>query len=265
MKNPPLVGLVATGSLARSWFLTVAEQAGRLGPVISSNYRVASRFVNTLQAGVPAEDYGLLDSCKLILVRVGEDEWYEVLEGLVQSPNKWKGKSVILCDTDLDSSEWCELEKRGASVATMLYTEINEQSCYVMEGNPKAVTDAQAILNLPRVRVIELARSRKAVYLACREAAAMIVPLAAAAEEELRRAGVKADTAAWMVEHWFQDGLRAYKKAGRRAWNGDWYRFRSTLVSSLGEGPPARIPPRQQGRKVANDVSDRGGHRVSEV
>src|SRR5882724_9272112 len=135
MKNPPLVGLVATGSLARSWFLTVAEQAARLGPVLSSNYRVASRFVNTLQAGVPADDYGLLNSCKLILIRVGEDEWYEVLEGLIQAPIKWKGKSVLLCDTDLESSEYCEIEKRGGSVATMIYTEINEQSCYVMEGN----------------------------------------------------------------------------------------------------------------------------------
>jgi hypothetical protein len=232
--------------MARSWFLTVAAQAGRLGPVISSNYRVASRFVNTLRAGVPAEDYGLLDPCKLILVRVGEDEWYEVLEGLVQAQINWNGKSIILCDTDLDSSEWCELEQRGASVASLLYTEINDQSYYVMEGNPKAVADAQAILNLPRVRVIELARSRKSMFLACREAAAMIVPLAAAAEEELRRAGVKPDTAAWMVEHWFQDGLRAYKKAGRRAWNGNWYRFRSTLVSSLSEqtlsGPPLGKP-----------------------
>jgi hypothetical protein len=255
MKNPPLVGLVATGSLARSWFLTIAEQAGNLGPVISSNCRVASRFVNTLQAGEPAEDYGLLDSCKLILIRVGEDELFEVLDGLAQARIGWKGKSVILCDTDLESSEWCELEKRGASVATMLHTEINDQSCYVMEGNPRAVAEAQAILNLPRVRVIELARSRKALYLACREAAAMIVPLAAAAEEELRRAGVKPDTAAWMVEHWFRDGLRAYKKAGRRAWNGDWYRFRSTLVSSLGGGSPERIPP---GRETAGDHEDAG-------
>ena len=258
MKNPLLVGLVATGSLSRSWFLTVAEQAERLGPVISSNYRVASRFVNTLQAGEPAEDYGLLDSCKLILVRVGEDEWYEVLEGLAQSRIKWKGKSVVLCDTDLDSSEWCQLEKLGGSVATMLYTEINEQSCYVMEGNAKAIADAQAMLNLPRVRVIELHRSHKALYLACREAAAMIVPLAAAAEEDLRRAGVKADTAAWMVEHWFQDGLRAYKKAGRRAWNGDWYRFRSTLVSSLGEEALVRIPPGQQGPRAAVDAKVNG-------
>src|SRR5450432_638180 len=193
MKNPPLVGLVATGSLARSWFLTIAEQAGNLGPVISSNCRVASRFVNTLQAGEPAEDYGLLNSCKLILVRVGEDEWYEVLEGLVQARIAWKGKSVVLCDTDLDSSEWCGIEKLGGSVASMLYTEINDQSCYVMEGNAKAIADAQAILNLPRVRVIELGRSQKSLYLACREAAAMIVPLAAAAEEDLRRAGGKAD------------------------------------------------------------------------
>ena len=264
MKNPPLVGLVATGSLARSWFLTVAGQAGRLGPVISSNFRVASRFVNTLQAGAPAVDYGLLDSCKLILVRVREDEWYEVLEGLLQAPIKWKGKSVILCDTDLDSSEWCELEQRGGSVATILHTEINEQSCYVMEGNPKAVNDAQTILSLRRVRVIELARGQKSLYLACREAAALIVPLAAAAEEDLRRAGVKPETAAWMVEHWFQDGLRAYKKAGRRAWNGDWYRFRSRLVSSLGDGPvTSRIPPGQQG-PVEEVGSKRGDRRANE-
>ncbi len=259
MKNPPLVGLVATGSLARSWFLTVAAQAARLGPVLSSNFRVASRFVNTLRAGVPAEEYGLLDSCKLILIRVGEDEWYEVLEGLMQAPIKWKGKTVILCDTDVESSEWCELEKRGGSVATMIYTEINDQSCYVMEGNPKAVADAQTILNLPRVRVIELARSQKSLYLACREAAAMIVPLAAAAEEELRRAGVKPDTAAWMVEHWFQDGLRAYKKAGRRAWNGDWYKFRSTLISSLGEASLPRMPPRQEGPGETVETKVGGG------
>ena len=244
MKNPPLVGLVATGSLARSWFITVAEQAERLGPVISSNYRVASRFANTLQAGVPAEGYGLLDSCKLILIRVGEDEWFEVLDGLIRARLDWKGKSVILCDTALDSSEWYELSALGASIATMMYAEINDQSCYVMEGNPKAVADAQVILNLPRVRVIELARAGKSLYLACRETAAMIVPLAASAEEELRRAGVKADTAAWMVEHWFRDGLRAYKKSGRRAWNGNWFRFRSALVSSLGDdGTVNRLPP----------------------
>jgi hypothetical protein len=233
--------LVATGSIARSWFLTIAGPPVRLGPVISSNFRVASRFVNTLQAGVPAEDYGLLDPCKLILVRVGEDEWFEVLDGLARARIGWKGKSVILCDTDSESSEWGDLKQRGASVATMLYTEINGQSCYIMEGDPKAVADAQAILDLPRVRVIELARSYKSMYLACREAAAMIVPLAAAAEEDLRRAGVKADTAAWMVEHWFQDGLRAYKKAGRRAWNGDWFRFRNALVSSLGDRKPPEV------------------------
>ena len=258
MKNPPLVGLVATGSIARSWFLTVAAQAPRLGPVLSSNYRVASRFVNTLRAGVPAEDYGLLDSCNLILIRVGEDEWYEVLEGLLQASIGWKGKSVILCDTDLDSSEYGELETRGGAVATMIYSEINEQSCYIVEGSSKAISDAQAAFNLPRTRVIELARSQKSLYLACREAAAMIVPLAAAAEEDLRRAGVKADTAAWMVEHWFQDGLRAYKKAGRRAWNGDWYRFRNSLVSSLADSSLTRIPPGHAAAAAAAGASEGG-------
>jgi hypothetical protein len=231
--------------LARSWFLTVAEQADRLGPVISSNYRVASRFVNTLQAGVPAEKYGSLDSCRLILIRVSADEWFEVLDGLLEAPIDWKGKCLVLCDTDLESSEWSALEKRGAGVATMLYTEIDDQSCYVMEGNSRAMAEAQAILNLPRVRVIELAPGRKGMYLACRQAAAMIVPLAAAAEEDLRTAGVKPETAAWMVEHWFHDGLRAYKKAGRRAWNGDWYRFRSTLVSSL--------TPREEAPRAADE------------
>ena len=247
MKQPPLVGLVATGSLARSWFMTVAAQASRLGPVLSSNYRVASRFVNTLQAGVPALEYGLLDPCRVILVRVGEDEWYEVLEGLLEAPIRWKGKSIILCDTDLESSEWGELEKRGGAVATMMYAEIGGQSRYVMEGNNKALADAHTVLKLPKFRLIELASSQKARYLACREAAAMIVPLAAAAEEDLRRSGVKPKAAAWMVENWFQDGLRAYKKAGRRAWNGDWYRFRNTLVSSLGEVAVARMPASRQG------------------
>jgi hypothetical protein len=220
---------------------------------------VASRFVNTLQAGMPTEDYGLLDSCKLILVRVGEDEWFEVLDGLAKARIGWEGKSIILCDTDSESSEWSELETRGAAVATMLHTEVDEQSCYVMEGDPRAVAVAQTILNLPRVRVIELTRSHKSIFLACRKAAAMIVPLAAAAEEDLRRAGVKADTAAWMVEHWFQDGLRAYKKAGRRAWNGDWFQFRSTLISTLGDGA-VRIPPGRQGAKraVPQEVAEDG-------
>lgn len=233
MKNPQLVGLVATGSMARSWVFTVAAQSDSLGPVLSSNFRVASRFANTLQAGKPAESYESLNSCKLILIRVAEDELFEVLDGMAKAEIQWKGKLVILCDTATESSEWSELESRGAAVATLTYTEVGGYPRYVIEGSPRAVAEAPVILDLPRMQVIELGRCRKSVYLAGQQAAGMIVPLAAAAEEELRKAGVSPETAAWLVEQMLSDRLRAYKKAGRRAWNGDWIRFRTVFSTSL--------------------------------
>jgi predicted short-subunit dehydrogenase-like oxidoreductase (DUF2520 family) len=244
MKNPPLIGLVVTGNIARSWISRAVEHLDRLGPIVSSSFRLSNRIANTLRAGVPAEQYDEFNCCKVILIRVAEDELHEVLAGLAAAQIQWREKTIILCDTVSDSSEWDELERRGASVATLTYLRIGGDDRYVVEGDPKAIHNTVTALALPPAQVVEIGRSRKALYLACRKAASMVVPLAAAADEELRRAGVQPDKAAWMVEQWLQDGLRAYRKNGRRAWNGDWIAFRKVMDSAFaGEDSIARIPP----------------------
>jgi hypothetical protein len=256
MKHHRLVGLVATGNIARSWISRVVDQLDRLGPIVSSSYRLSCRIANTLQAGVPVEQYEAFDSCKLILVRVAEDELHEVLAGLADAGIAWRGKSVLLCDTLIESSEWRDLEARGATVATLTYVQIGYEERFVLEGDPKAVSNALSILSLPRTRVVVIQRSHKALYLACREAASMVVPLAAAADAELRRAGVQPEKAAWMVEQWLQEGLRAYRRSGRKAWNGDWIAFRKVLASTVGVDRPFRIAPTHTESK-ARAASDR--------
>ena len=191
---------------------------------------------------MPAEQYEALNACKIILIRVAEDELHEVLAGLSAARIAWRGKTVVLCDTLSDSSEWSDLEGRGAAVATLTYLRIGGDDRFVVEGNPRAVHDVVSTLTLPPHRIVEIQRSYKALYLACREAASMVVPLAAAADEELRRAGVEPDKASWMVEQWLQDGLRAYRKNGRRAWNGDWLAFRKVMASTFAVGPPGPGP-----------------------
>src|ERR1700749_2670795 len=105
MKKAQSVGLIGTGSLTdtpltRFWWLSE-----RLGPVKSASYRVASRIANMLRAGHPVKDYAEFETCSLILIAVPDESVAHVVQEMLSSGIVWRGKSVVLCSTWLDSGE----------------------------------------------------------------------------------------------------------------------------------------------------------------
>jgi hypothetical protein len=263
MTRTPTIALIATGNLSRSWMRQLPRLLEHLGPVFSSNPRTASRIVNILQAGTAASDAGALAEPSLVLVRVGEGELARLRASLTTNPVDWQGKVVVLCDTRSDSAEWAELEQRGAMVATLNCIDGVLGFRFVMEGHPEAIRQAQYALGLSRADVLEIQRSRKSLYDAGRRAATLVVPLAVAAEEGLRQAGVEPKQAARLVEQFLMDGLRSYRKSGLRGWSGDYRRVLDFVEQTAHpvEAPrPARKRPARSGQAAAAMSAVAGRH-----
>ena len=109
MKKSTSVGLIASGNLTDSPLSRFRWLSGRLGPVKSQNYRLASRIANILSAGHPVKDYAELDACGLILVCVPDQALPKIVAELISSKIQWRRKSVVLCSTWLDRSHLHEL------------------------------------------------------------------------------------------------------------------------------------------------------------
>ncbi|MEO7141950.1 MAG: DUF2520 domain-containing protein [Bryobacteraceae bacterium] len=220
MRRSPSLALMGGGRVSQSFVARLPRLAPRLGPVAALSYRVACRIANTLRAGDAVRDYAPFDVCKLILVWVPEEQLAATLTGLASAPVNWTAKSVVLCGSWRGSEALEELERRGASCASLDPIDTSE-SKFLAEGGALAIQRIRDLIGGARERVMEVSRESKPLYLAGMTLAGdVLVPLLVAAAESLRAAGLASAPAASILQVAVHQATRGCVKAGRKAWRG---------------------------------------------
>ena len=219
MKLRKTAGLVGAGGVSQSFVARMPMFLEQLGPVKGSSLKVSRRIANGLRAGFGVDDYGALDPCSLIWVCVPENQ----LDGLASqlaSSLPLAGRTVVLCDVLRDSLWPSPLRTAGARLATLNCIPESLERKFVAEGHPLALADLRKLLVRDRRRLIEIRPATKPLYLAgVHLASHLLLPWVAGAAESLRAAGFPRSEAVCAVEALGERTLRAYRKAGDKAWN----------------------------------------------
>lgn len=221
MAKSQLIALVAGGQVSRSFLVRLPRLRERIGPVKAASTRVASRIVNAIHAGYPVRDYKSITDARVIAIQVPAERLAHTLEQMRATGANWHGKTVLLCDAKLSSAALETLSLVGASVASMAPIEGFDERRFVVEGDPHAVRVARMLVEDNRTRIVEIAPGAKDLFLAGLVfATSLFTPMAAAATECLKGAGLETGVAAFVAERLFERSLRGYMKAGRKSWGG---------------------------------------------
>ena len=219
MKLRKSAGLVGAGGVSQSFVARLPAFLEQLGPVKGSSLKVSRRIANALRAGVGVADYCALESCGLIWIYAPEN----LVDGLAQqlaSALPLAGKTVVLCDMLRDSLWPSPLRTSGARVATLNCVPESLERKFVAEGHPLALVALRKLLARDRRKLIEIRPATKPLYLAgVHLASHLLLPWVAGAAESLRAAGFSRSEAVSAVEALGERTLRAYGKAGDKAWN----------------------------------------------
>lgn len=217
MKKKSAAGLITAGGVGRSLVPRLPHLLASIGPVVASSLRVARRISNSLRAGRAAADFSALAACDLIWIAVPDAALDRVLRHLA-SQIRVEGKMIVLCDSVRDSAFAAALHQ--ARVASLNAIDPEARSL-VAEGHPAVVSELRRLAALEKRKLIEIHPSSKALYLAGSQLAGdLLLPWIAAAVESLRAAGFSRIEATHVVEMIGARSLRAYSKAGAKAWSG---------------------------------------------
>jgi hypothetical protein len=218
MKRAPM-GLVAAGGVTRSFLSRMPVLLGHVGPVKAASFRVARRIANSLRAGDAVLNYSELEPCHLIWIAVPDAGLDRVFRDLAAA-GSLSGKIVVLCGSTRDSFWPSPLLGGGARLATLNCVEESNERLFVAEGDPDAMRELRRVIAAEKRRMIELRAASKALYLSgVHLAAHLLLPWIAASVESLRDAGFSRLEATQLANALGGRALRAYVKAGPKAWS----------------------------------------------
>jgi predicted short-subunit dehydrogenase-like oxidoreductase (DUF2520 family) len=219
MKVQKTAGLVGAGGVSRSFLARMPAVLARLGPVKGASYQVSRRIANGLHAGFGVSSYGALQECELIWIAVPEYMLDSVTQQLADEIHL-DGKIVVLCDALRDSLCPSPLRTAGARLASLHCVPASEERIFAAEGHAAAMTELRRLLAMDARKLISLRAASKALYLSgvCL-GAYLLLPWIAGAVESLRAAGFPRAEAMCAVQALGARALRAYGKAGDKAWN----------------------------------------------
>lgn len=228
MSQPAQVALIAGGELSRTWFANLAKHQ-RSGDWLSLVYaptlRLASRVSNTLRAGAPTCSLEKALACPIVFIRLPEPDLSKLLVRMEKIAVNWRAKILVLCDSAGDSATLRSFEARGAHAATIgvLDTGGNQNATqFVVEGHSRAVAAVHRVLKLPRLTTLRIAKGEKKRFWRAIEIMEYMLPLAIAAEQELRAAGLPRETASALLDEQASVVMRYYRRAGRKGWKFEW-------------------------------------------
>jgi predicted short-subunit dehydrogenase-like oxidoreductase (DUF2520 family) len=221
MKTDRVSGLVGAGGVTRSFLARMPKSLAALGPIKAASFRVARRISNTLRAGYAVSDYAALQPCTLIWLAVPDLMLDSVVRDL-STHTPLSGTLVVLCDSVRDSFWLSPLRTVGARVASLNAVLESNERTFVAEGDPGAVEELRRMTAAEKRKLIELRPASKALYFSgVHLATHLLLPWIAGSVESLRAAGLTRVEATQMAEAMGTRTLRAYGKAGRKAWNRD--------------------------------------------
>lgn len=221
MKRSSSLALLAAGRVSDSLLLRIPSLADYLGPIRSSSLRLASRIANILGAGHPVDSTEAFTSSETIIISVPSNWLPQVVDDLVEAPLDWKSKTVLMCDSDLDSCSLNKLAFAGAETGSISQIHDAEENLFVIEGSRKALRIAKHLLQAPGIKIVTMDSGRKPLFdAAISFATTLALPLITASAETLRACGMEQNDSYHVADKLFQRTLRTYLKAGRKGWEG---------------------------------------------
>jgi predicted short-subunit dehydrogenase-like oxidoreductase (DUF2520 family) len=228
------MGMIGAGGVNRSFLARMPVLLANMGPVKAASFRVSRRIANTLRAGHAVVNYTAMESCELIWIAVPDAAIDRVSRDLAAA-TPLTGKVAVLCGSTRDSFWPGPLLAGGARVATLNCVEESSERVFVAEGDPDAMRILRRVIAAEKRKLIELRAASKALYFSgVHLATHLLLPWIAASVESLRDAGLSRVEATHVAHALGSRALRAYVKAGPKAWNaaaGD--RLRVSIVRDL--------------------------------
>ena len=219
MRSQKPAGLIGAGGVNQSFLARLPAVLEQLGPIKGSSLRVSRRIANGLRAGFGVDDYRALGPCGLIWIYEPEPALDFVTTELASAVSL-EGKTVVLCDALRDSLRPNPLRAAGARVVTLNCLPESSECKFVGEGHPAALAEVRKLLAVDHRKLIELRPATKPLYFAGTYLGSqLLMPWIAGAAESFRAAGFSRDEAVGAVEALGVRALRAYAKAGDKAWN----------------------------------------------
>lgn len=214
MEKQQRAALVYAGPVRRSSLTRLPGLAYQLKYIKSSSVATASRAVSALRAGQAVRRYEELAGADLILISVPDAAVARVVSDLAASQLEWKGRTVALFDSAMDTSALLQLKARGAHVATLNWSAHPER--FFAEGSAAGLKRIRTLTGKRSLLVL----TSKAMYLK----AEMIsrdgfFPMLASTVELFRKAGMEKAAAEQTAAALFTESIRAWLRAGRRLLN----------------------------------------------
>ena len=219
MRCRKTAGLVGAGGVGRSFLARMPALLAQVGPVKGASLHVSRRIANSLKAGTGVRDYSALAKCSVLFLAVPEHSVDQTSRELAAA-FPLAGKMVVLCDVLRDSYFPSPLRLAGARLATLNCVPESSEKLFVAEGHPAALAELREILALDHRKLVHVKPASKPLYLSgIHIAAHLLLPWIAGAVESLRAAGFSRSEATRTVHALGSRALRAYEKAGQKAWN----------------------------------------------
>lgn len=246
--KPLHAGLVSAGGVSKSFVARMPSLLRTIGPVKATSFRVARRIANSLRAGRPVEDYTALHQSAILWVALPEAALDRVLREM-SAEKSLAGKIVIVCGTARASQN---LHPCAATLDVIP----GDESMLIAEGEEIALREMRRVAVADRRKLIEIPDAAKASYLAgVHLASDLLLPYFGAAVEMLRGAGFSRNQATRIAEGLGDRALRAYAKAGRKAWSPatalDLRTSRERDLSSIRNADPVRAALYERGIEQA--------------
>jgi predicted short-subunit dehydrogenase-like oxidoreductase (DUF2520 family) len=213
------MGIIGAGGVNRSFLARMPAVLRRIGPIKANSFRVARRIANSFRAGDAVTGYAALAPCDLIWIAVPDAGLERVSRDLAAAVSL-SGKIAVICASAHDSAWPGPLLAAGACVASLNCVEESGEQLFVGEGDPAAMRELRRVIAVEKRKLIELRPASKALYLSgVYLATHLLLPWIAASVESLRSAGFSRVEATQLANTLGGRALRAYAKAGVKAWS----------------------------------------------
>lgn len=244
------VGLVGPGRAGRALIEHLSEDVFRLGPVMARKLSSARRAVREMERGTAVDDADAFVHCNVILIAVPDDQLPNAIIRLAAAGFDYARKAALQVSGARDASDLAALEKRGASVGSMLPLQSFGRRpsslsgvAFLLEGNPRA-------LRVARVLVRAWGGEASAVTAAEKKQAAIAASIATDvltaafhdAAQRLRDVGLSRGRAVESLATLARTALDDFSRAGRGAHPGPALRGESETVRRLMAADPKKGP-----------------------
>ncbi len=212
----PSVALVCSGPVSRTALTRLPSLSTHLARVKAPNFRLASRTVNTLKAGVPIHDYTEMRDLPLVLLNLLEADVVSVVASL-KGAFSWRNKTVVLYESELDTESLQPLRSAGANVATLNNVGGFSREQFVIESDSTAAREIRSCLLGRSTHAVEIPPGHKRAYLHSVYLATQIFPsFVAEIAETLRSTQLSKTESDRMTALMLTEAMSWYFRAGRR-------------------------------------------------